>query len=49
MPSVLFGLACLLIFAASQAVRDAFFGNVFQLVGGGSLFTEPRAAICPTA
>ena len=32
MSSTLFGLACLLFFAVSQAVRDAFFGNVFQSV-----------------
>jgi hypothetical protein len=32
MPSVLFGLGCLLLFAVAQAVRDAFFGNIFQSV-----------------
>ena len=32
MPSTLFGLTCLLFFAVAQAVRDAFFGNVFQSV-----------------
>jgi len=32
MPAALFGLACLLLFAVAQAVRDAFFGNVFQSV-----------------
>ena len=32
MASALFGLACLLVFAIAQAVRDAFFGNVSQSV-----------------
>lgn len=32
MSSAPFGLACLLFFAVAQAVRDAFFGNVFQSV-----------------
>ena len=32
MSSTLFGLACLLFFAIAQAVRDAYFGNVFQSV-----------------
>lgn len=32
MRPALFGLACLLVFAVAQAVRDAFFGNVFQSV-----------------
>ena len=32
MPSVRFGLTCLLFFAVAQAVRDAFFGKVFQSV-----------------
>lgn len=32
MYSVPFGLGCLLFFAVAQAVRDAFFGNVFQSV-----------------
>ena len=46
MPSVLFGLACLLIFAVSQAVRDSFFGNVFQLEADPFLPTRaPRSAL----
>jgi drug/metabolite transporter (DMT)-like permease len=32
MSSGLFGLGCLLIFTSSQALRDVFFGNVFQSV-----------------
>lgn len=32
MSSARFGLACLLFFAVAQAVRDAYFGNVFQSV-----------------
>jgi len=31
-PSALVGLGCLLFFAVAQAVRDAFFGNVFQSI-----------------
>ena len=30
MASAWLGLGCLLVFALAQAVRDAFFGNVFQ-------------------
>jgi drug/metabolite transporter (DMT)-like permease len=32
MPSSAVGIGCLLLFAVSQGVRDAFFGNVFQSV-----------------
>ena len=32
MPSAAVGVGCLLFFAIAQAVRDAFFGNVFQSV-----------------
>jgi drug/metabolite transporter (DMT)-like permease len=32
MPSAATGLLCLLVFAVSQGVRDAFFGHVFQSV-----------------
>ena len=32
MPSAWLGLACLLVFAVSQAIRDAFFGSVFQSI-----------------
>ncbi|MDP6708269.1 MAG: hypothetical protein QF893_18145 [Alphaproteobacteria bacterium] len=32
MPATLIGLACLIVFALSQAARDAFFANVFQSV-----------------
>ena len=32
MSSSVIGLACLLFFALSQGVRDAFFGNVFQSI-----------------
>ena len=32
MPSALFGLGCLLVFAVVRAVQDTFFGNVFQSI-----------------
>jgi len=55
MPSALLGLGCLLVFAVSQAVRDTYFGSVFQSVSffliailafGGSTLVFGLWALC---